>query len=307
MRRSVPLPVALLGRTAIRAAHGCVLLLLCAMAACSTVAASPLSTETVSGLRPKWAVGDWWVVESQVYDHGDKEPGATPGWLDKEAWLFSVIATNAIDGEPCYEVSIKPGDGNRCPYWFSCWFRVSDLLVMRRGLHQPLATRTGRPFAGPVAQVDYSKDEASPFMPTDFPSLPLTTPHFAGGQTNRYAASPTSVSSFSGAQPHQRKSPRSLSGSLTQAFHPNESMGHEDSFQPGAGIPPSSSGAKSKSGVIILTQSAGKGERQSWRDDLPWHVYGERYERGVVVRKSWLAGHGHGDGGPANPVKGGAK
>jgi len=118
---------------------------------------------------------------------GDKMPGAALGWLDKETWLFSVAATNSIAGEACYEVSIQPKERNRCPYWFSCWFRMSDLLVMRRDLHQPAATRTGRRFSAPVVQADYSKDEEMPFMPSDFPGLPLSIPHFSGGLTNVYS------------------------------------------------------------------------------------------------------------------------
>jgi hypothetical protein len=284
----------------------CIPLLLCISAAYSAVAASLPLTDTVSSLRPTWTIGDWWVVESQVYDHGDKKPGAVPGWLDKETWLFSVIATNSIDGQSCYEVSIKPGDGNRCPYWFSCWFRISDLLVMRRELHQPTITRTGRPFSAPAAQADYSKDEESPFLPSDFPNLPLTTPHFAGGQTNRYAPQASPSRPASAPQGVPRKSPRSLSGSVTQAFQPNESMEQENAHRPGAAMPPNSPGAKVRFGVILLAQSADKYERQSWHSDLPWHVYGEKSEHGVAVRRSWLADHGHASA-PVNPVQGGAK
>ena len=80
------------------------------------------------------------------------------------------IRTGSTLSKP-YQVSIQPKDGNRCPYSFMCWFRTSDLLVMRRELRQPTATRTGRPFSGPVVQANYAKDEAMPFMPADFPNL----------------------------------------------------------------------------------------------------------------------------------------
>ena len=277
------------------------------VAAFSSSAAGPSPAgNTVSSLRPTWMIGDWWVMESQVYDRGDKKPGAVPGWLDKESWLFSVAATNSIDSQSCYEVSIKPGDGNRCPYWFSCWFRISDLLAMRRELHQPKATRTGRPFSAPAVQANYSKDEESPFLPPDFPSLPLATPHFAGGQTNRYASLTSPIRPASAAQGAPQNSPRSLSGSVTQESHPNETMEQENALRPGAAMPPNSPGAKGRFGVIVLAQSADKCERQSWHNDLPWHDYSEKSEHGVVVRRSWLTEHGHASA-PVSPVQGGAK
>ena len=273
----------------------------------SAVAASSPSTGTVPSLRPAWAVGDWWVVTSQVYDHGDKKPGAVPGWLDKEPWHFSVVATNAIDGEACYEVSIKPGDGNRCPYWFSCWFRMADLLVMCRELHQPKATRTGRPFSALVVQADYSKNDESPFIPSDFPNLPMTTPHFAGRLTNSYAAKAAPVGPGSVAQGTSRKSARSFTGFASQSFHPHETMPYESALRAGAASALNSKGASSTSGLFVVAQSSDGYERQNWHSELPWHVYAEKCEHGVAVRRSWLADHGHAAGAPVDLVQGGGK
>jgi hypothetical protein len=306
-RRSNSHPAAIRGQAGIKVALSSALPLLGLLAAGSTLTAPTLAPDTVASLRPTWTIGDWWVVESQVYDRGEKRADAVPGWVDKEAWLFRAMATNAIAGESCYELSIRPGAGNRCPYWFSCWFRVSDLLVMRRQLHQPTATRTGRPFSVSAVQTDYAIDYESPFVPSDFPNLPLTMPHFAGGQTNHYVPKPAPIRGVSPLPAASRKSPRSLGGSVTQTFHPNQGMEQERAKLPDASTLPKFPETGGRFGVIVLDLSGDKYERQSWHRDLPWHVYGEKCEHGVTVRRSWLAALGHATSGPASPAPGGAQ
>jgi hypothetical protein len=284
-----------------------ILSLSCAWVAFSANASFASPANAVAGVRPTWSVGDWWVVESQVYDHGDKLPGATPGWLEKEAWVFSVASTNAIDGEVCYQVSIQPKDGNRCPYWFICWFRTSDLLVMRRELRQPAATRSGRRFPMPVAQANYSKDEETPFMPSDFPNLPLAVPHFAGEMTNQYQASAFAGGPAPAPQGAARKAARSVTAKVTQAFHPDETMAPEQG--PGSNVAKAANppGAPAKVGVFVLAQSETKYERQHWNSNVPWHLYGEKWEDGLLVRKSRLLECGHAADNPFGPPAGGGR
>jgi hypothetical protein len=278
------------------------LLLFNILAAVSTMAGSPALADAVPSVRPTWAIGDWWVVRSQVYDRGDKKAGAVPGWLAEETWLFSVLSTNSIDGEACYQVSIQPKDQNPCPYRFSCWFRMSDLLVLRRELLQPEATRTGRPFSTPVVQVNYSRDEEGPFVASDFPSLPLTMPHFAGGMTNVYRAK-----AYPAPREAAPRAARSAAGSVTQAFHPNETMANESPVGSTGLMTAPAAGTPGKSGVFVLSQSAERFERQSWNSSLPWHLYGERWEGGLLVRRSCLADHGHATGSPVEAPAGGGK
>jgi len=276
-------------------------------AALLAIAGSPVLADTASSVRPTWTVGDWWVVESQVYDRGDRKPGAAPGWLEKEAWLFTVEATNAIDGKSCYQVSIKPKQPNRCPYWFTCWFRMSDLLVLRRELHQPDTTRTGRPFSGPVVQANYSSDEESPFMPADFPNLPLTVPHFAGEATNVYAARTSPAPSGAAPSGAARNSSRSLARVVTQTFRPNERLEHDTTLTSAVAMPANPIGGKGQFGVLVLAQSADKYERQTWHSALPWQVYAENWECGQMIRRSWLAGSGHATGAPVDSPAGGGR
>jgi hypothetical protein len=255
------------------------------------MAGSPSTPMTLSNCRPKWAVGDWWIVESQRYDRGENRAGATPGWLEKENWRFSVDRTNSIEGEPCYEVSVKPQGQNLCPYSFVYSFRISDLLVMRRELRQPSLGKTGRGSSAPIVESNYSKDEEMPFLQPDFPNLPLAGPHFAGGATNSYRATAFSQRN---PQPNAGATPkcsRLFTGSLNQSFQPGAKLAFESS--PGAkSFAPQSN---SKSGVVVLAPSTDKFERQSWDSARPWSVYSEKWEFGELVRKSWLTDYGHTD------------
>lgn len=269
--------------------------------------AGPLpSATTLSACRPTWSVGDWWTVDSQTYDRGENRGGATPGWLEPESWRFSVDGTNSVDGEACYQVSVKPQGQNRCPYWFDFSFRMSDLLVMRQELHQPAFGKTARAASAPVVESNYSKDEPTPFAPSDFPNLPVTVPHFAGGMTNAYRASTFSRGNGLPRAGGAPKCSRSSTASMTQAFHAGAKM----SFAPPAGAKsfaaPAGSGIASKSGVITVAPSADKFERQNWDHMRPWHIYAEKWEFGDLVRKSWLSDYGHTDP-VATPTQGGAK
>ena len=264
----------------------------------AAMAGSPSGARTISAVQPAWTIGDWWTVESQRFDHGENRAGAAPGWLEKETWRFSVDATNPVDGVPCYEVSVKPEGKNQCPYWFVYSFRKSDLLVMRRELHQPPAGKTGRAASAPVVVSSYAADDQAPFVPDDFPNLPITTPHFAGDATNSYTAPALPKNG----QPRAGLAPtcsRSTAGSLTQTFHPGEYM----DFVPAAGmnLPATSSG------VITLAASGDKFERQSWDRNHPWHLYSEKWDSGELVRKSWLLDSGHAGSSPTAPQSGGAR
>ncbi len=264
---------------------------------------SPTASSALAGCRPSWTIGDWWTVDSQRYDHGENRAGGTPAWLDKETWKFSVDATNTVDGEACYQVSVKPGDQNRCPYWFVYSFRMSDLLVMRQELHQPNSGKSGRVATAAVVESNYSKDEEMPFAPSDFPNLPVTVPQFAGAATNFYRASNFSFRNHPSATGTPRCS-RSFTDSMTQAFHSGENM--SPSLPAGAKsfAISSNSGAGSKSGLVTISPSADKFERQNWDNAHPWHLYAEKWEFGELVRKSWLSDYGHA---PVGTQNGGAK
>src|SRR4030067_891268 len=92
---------------------------------------------------PKWSIGDWWVVECQVYDFRKVVLGSRePGWGPKQAWRFQVDSADSIEGEPYFVVSVRPMKDNACPYWFRYWFRVSDRYVARHELNHPSSKGT---------------------------------------------------------------------------------------------------------------------------------------------------------------------
>jgi len=267
----------------------------------------PQATAPLSACRPTWTVGDWWTVDSQRYDRGELRPGAKPGWLETETWRFSVEATSQIDGQTCYDVSVRPQGHNHCPYWFVFSFRMSDLLVMRRQLHQTALGKTGAAPSSLIVESSYSKDQESPFVPSDFPNLPLTMPQFAGGTTNSYR--PSAFSNQNG-QPGAQLAPkasRSSALSMTQEFHPGMKLGVESPSSAKSPASTAASGSDSKSGVVVLASAADKFERQSWDNMHLWHIYAEKWEFGQLVRKSWLSNQGHSEPGTVGTLSGGAK
>ena len=268
----------------------------CAQLALASPAAGP------AAYRPKWAVGDWWTVDSQIYDRAENLPGGTPHWLEIETWKFAVDATNSVDGQPCYEVSVRPTGQNRCPYWFSYFFRESDLLVMRRQLHQPGIGKSSRAPSEPTVETTFSKDEEVPFVQADFPNLPVAIPHFGGTISNAYRQTSTAAKHLDRAANSQAHS-RLFAGAVNQTFDANAQL----QKNPPAGRRSAKVVAVNNtpnSGVIKISLSNDKQEKQEWNAKLPWPAYAEKWEFGELVRKSWLTDFGHSDA--ANTAKAGA-
>jgi hypothetical protein len=269
-----------------RTAHRLSLLLLCLAwpALAALVAPGP-----GSGLQPAWRAGDWWAVSSRLYDHGERRPGALAGWLPVETWIFSVVSTNALEGEACYQLAVKPGAQNRCPYRFGFWLRQSDLVVLRRELYQPAIRKGGRAGAPAVVRTDYPKDEAMPFVPADFPGLPFTVPHFGAGLTNQYAGK---------AARGLRQGSRCPAGPVSQVLAPDEPLPPQ-----APAVRAGATGGKGRGGCFTLASSPETFERQNWSAGLPWHAYAEKTEHGEVVRQSWLSDRGDAASAPAGGVR----
>ena len=87
--------------------------------------------------------------------------------------------SESIAGQPYFVVSIRPDYGNRCPYWFRYWFRVSDRFVGRSELHHTEHAASKPSAIGPsVVRQDFADMPPGPFLTDEFPSLPLSMPLF---------------------------------------------------------------------------------------------------------------------------------
>ena len=249
------------------------------------------SATGLSAYAPRWAVGDWWTVESQMLDRAENLPGGVPHWLDAETWKFSVDGTNALDGEACYEVSVRPAAQNRCPYWFTYFFRESDLLVLKRQLHQGALGKASRAPGAPAVESTFSKDEETPFVQSDFPNLPVAMPHFRGGATNSYrGAFATGQNLRAGTNVPARS--RLFTGTMSQSFAAKTRL----QGQPPAGRRSAkllTDTNATSAAVVKLSISNDKQEKQEWNAAFPWPAYAEKWEFGELVRKSWLTDFGH--------------
>jgi len=246
---------------------------------------------------PSWTIGDWWTVDSQLYNRGGKVAGDTPHWLPKVTWLFSVVSTNSIEDQPCYQVMVRTKDSNSCPYWFYYWLRMSDFLVMCRELHQPTFIGTGHRVMPPIVKQDYSKDSIMPFVPYDFPSLPMCVPIFAGGTNNVYRIQPRSSEVPQKSQRTVKWPTRTYSATVIQTFSPGEKLQDKSMALSSTIAAVYAAGAVRNTGLYTLTYATNKYERQAWSVGLPWHVYTERSENGETIKKCWLLDYGHADQG----------
>ena len=233
-----------------------------------------IAQDNISMSPPQWSVGDWWIVESQVYDAGKVVAGSQPGWRPKQAWRFQVEKIDSIGDQPYFVVSVKPINENSSPYSFRFWFRVSDLYVGRQELIHPNPTASKPKVIGPpVVTKDFSATDAAPFLLTGFPTLPMTVPLFnmeekpfsykAGGRVFQLSQELEKVDGLTISEKVDAKLLKKMGAdSLNQAM------------------------------LIKINTKSGIGERQYWKDGMPWCIYGERLDKTYTSRRYWLVDMG---------------
>jgi len=218
---------------------------------------------------PPWSVGDWWVVDCQVYNEGRISP-SEPGWTARQSWRFRVENIDSLAGRPHFIVFIQPEQGNSCPYRFRVWFDASSRYVSRYELHHPEPTATKPRRGGPsVVEHDFSDAEPAPLLTGIFPALPLTVPLFDVRQES--VSFPAGNTEF---DIHQSMEAVDAATALENA-DPNIT-GRIDAS------------ASNSNRLVRLTTPSDLVELQYWNANLPWCTYGERIIRGQVMRRYWL-------------------
>jgi len=237
-----------------------------------TLAGSAAGQAIPSLTPPAWSVGEWWIVECQVYDLGKVVKGAKPGWRPAQAWRFQVEKTAKLDGQPYYVVAVTPVKDNSCPYSFRFWFRVSDRFVGRQELIHPTPTATKpRVIGPPTVTHDFLGQAAAPFLTDEFPTLPLTMPLFDVEQKSV---------SFAAAR----------EGELTQTV---EEVSPEVMAKANPDFAAKMRATVTTQNLLIKVRNADNvSESQYWNSGLPFPFYGERFDQTYTSRKYWLVDMG---------------
>lgn len=222
---------------------------------------------------PAWSVGDWWTVQSQVYDEGKIVRGAKPGWRSPQTWRFQVEKMDKLADQDYYVVSITPGKGNSCPYSFRYWFRVSDRFVGRRELLHPTPAASKPRVIGPPAVAgDFYDQPAAPHFSEDFPSLPATFPLFG-------ATAKTMALGITGAEPVAQKTEEVPLATMMEKASPQLKAKNQNSLAQG-------------NLLMTITKPDNVKESQYWNQGLPFPVYGERVDNTYTSRRYWLVDAG---------------
>lgn len=250
---------------------------------------APLGWGNAQGVdSPAWTIGDWWVVKSQRYDLGDVvDEERQPRWLPLQTWRFEVETQETITDQAYFVVTIRPVEGNPCPYGFRYWFRTSDRYVGRYEVSpvQSSALRTKHSGAS-VVRKQFDPERTTPFLTTQFPMLPLTMPVFAASGEARSTAVenktiPAQTPVYTGPEFEIRQEIQQMEvQSIAAKAHP-EFLGFVGN------IP--------QSGNMYITLQASDSiqVRQHWNPRFPWCIYGERLEHATLTQRYWLVTYGH--------------
>lgn len=231
---------------------------------------------------PPWAVGDWWILKSQVYDSGKIVPGAQPRWLPPQSWYFQVETQDSIENQSYFVVAIHPIEENPSPYWFRFWFREDDRYVGRYEMHHPnmASGKRTRNLSAPVIRKNFDPKSTWPFVTSKFPNLPLTLPVFA-----EIEESVTNVT--------QERSIRSgPSTYVTPEFEAFQKVSSSEMRTMAEKIPEDADvlSTRSMEGSLFITiqTTSSLVEEQYWNPQLPWCLFGQRIENSVITKRYWL-------------------
>ncbi len=231
---------------------------------------------------PAWSVGDWWILNSQVYDAGVIVPGAEPRWLPPQVWHFQVEGRELLENQTYFVVAIRPRDGNPSPYWFRFWFRESDRYVGRYELHhpEPPVGKRMRNLDAAAVRKNFDPNHSLPFLTSKLPALPLTFPVFADV---RQIAS-------RGVQERQARSvPAPFIGpefELSQEIQSVDTTVFAEKVPGDVELP--GMGPAEQTVLITIRTTTAVIEEQYWNPQQPWCVYGQRLENSIVTRRYWL-------------------
>jgi hypothetical protein len=136
-------------------------------------------SQSESGLQPpEWQIGDWWVVETVIFDQGNimKSPDEM-GWSEKQAWRFEVLGIESANDLRYYHLQISPINGNACPYVLLLWLGIPDLQLNAFQIIYP-ADDSGSNRRSPRSVRKTISGTRTPdaffdYFKTRFPSLPL--------------------------------------------------------------------------------------------------------------------------------------
>jgi len=232
-----------------------------------------VSAQEVSPLvPPTWSVGDWWIVECQVYNLGNvvARP-STQGWGPRQGWRFHVEGAEPIGDHPYFVLSIHPLQDNKCPYSFRYWFRSSDRYVGRYELVHPNTTSAKERVIGPpIVRKEFSSTGVTPFFPMSFPTLPMTVPLFGTerGQVS-FGATHDGVETLQEIEE-------------LDTFDVSEKADASFLTRMGRGV------LEKNTKLIRIRTTTHITEQQYWNTKLPWCVYGERFDNSFLSKRYWL-------------------
>ena len=216
-----------------------------------------------------WSIGDWWIVESQVYNTGTINPKQI-GWGPNIKWHFLVEREDAIENQLYLVVAIQPLNENPYPYYFRYWFRSADGYVGRYELYDAGNAGSKDPFTGPPARrEDYPPTGAAPFFSIKFPALPMTFPLFNSDERMHSPAA-------SGRKFITYQESEEIDGTvIAEKSHSKIRSKIEGILDKG-------------NKLITVGSQDNMNESQYWNVNLPWPVYGELYDKTHISRRYWL-------------------
>lgn len=233
---------------------------------------------------PAWSIGEWWIIDSQLYEMDRMNPDPSPHWGPVLSWKFFVEEQVEFEGEPHDIVSVSPYENNSFPYSFRIWYRSSDKYITRYELFHKFKGKSGRVIPPKVLK-EFNPEESEPFFIDQFPMVPLNFPVF--GDVNLQKIKGTASKKEKQYAPKYYKATQKKLKISAREVNKKAGKQFKKFFKRKYNIELLAT-LKNDQDLIQIDNGAGKKESQYWAKKLPWYVYGEKTDGLKILRRCWL-------------------
>jgi len=214
---------------------------------------------SLAQVRPKWRVGDSWIVETTTFPLQATEDRENSEAGPKIQWKYEVAGVELLTKQPCFRLDIKCLAEGRPQPATTLWFDAKSLALRQMQTQLPIAGG----FRTVTESYTFPSGQPAPVI-TPLTALPLELPCFTGGTK---AVAPFEFEAFAGPSGTKTLGETGFSFEVEQrvAAAPVAEVKQllHQSFAKDLETPV----------VGVELKSGHQKIRQLWRANLPWAAY----------------------------------
>jgi hypothetical protein len=244
-----------------------------------------MSFTAFASIVPKWKIGDWWVVESQIFARS-LISGGKPFWWEKQSWNFRVDTLDTIRNERYYVISIRNTNDSQFSPIFRFWLRTSDLFAARFETENPHYKYPSPKDPSHIARREFNPEEPQSHNTDYNPIAPLAIPLLDT------SVNPIVAGDFKKNLPISAEERKLFSPHYVPCVQEIKSVGNDEVTKIADTQLKNQLANLSKPACKLIMMKEkyaenNRTEKQYWCEGMPWAIYGEITQNNMKTYKTY--------------------